>query len=426
MEFSKLILIKNECYLRGTKHTVKGVMYHSTGSNNPNLSRYLPDDGVTGYNKYGNHWNQFRPSGRQVCVHAFIGKDKNGVVRLYQTLPFDIQCWGSGRGSKGSANEMGYVQFEICEDALTDKAYLLECLRLANEFTAYLAKTYGFEVNSTNVIDHIEGNRMGIASGHSDISHWLKRFGMTMNDVRADVKKLLEVKPELPNTAPKVMFRVIIDGEQIMALSALETAIEEVNKRTPKGKIGLVQRNTDNVVMFTFNNKEEVKPILYRVIIDGSQIMALSGFADARAMVIEKTPVGKKGIVQRNTDGVDLYEFYNKPKETWELHIFGDEVEALQTSVNRYFGYKKLDVDGYYGDDTKNGVPNNIKHGIEGHSIVGEIQKRLIKLGFYKGKVDNSFGDMTRKAVMAFQKSRGFKTQDGIVGVNTFSELYKR
>ena len=58
--------------------TPKGIMVHSTGANNPTLRRYVgPDDGLLGANQYGNHWNTYRPGGRQVCVHGFIGKLKD-------------------------------------------------------------------------------------------------------------------------------------------------------------------------------------------------------------------------------------------------------------------------------------------------------------------------------------------------------------
>ena len=79
MNLKKLILTNNECYKVGKKISVKGIMVHSTGANNPWLKRYVgPDDGLLGTNKNGNHWNTYRPGGRQVCVHAFIGKLNDG------------------------------------------------------------------------------------------------------------------------------------------------------------------------------------------------------------------------------------------------------------------------------------------------------------------------------------------------------------
>jgi len=42
----------------------------------------------------------------------------------------------------------------------------------------------------------------------------------------------------------------------------------------------------------------------------------------------------------------------------------------------------------------------------------------LSKLGFYKGKIDNIFGKMTRLAIKRYQKAYGLKP-DGILGTKT-------
>lgn len=113
-------------------------MLHSTGVNNPNLNRYV-DIG----NKYSsNHWNKFKPSNKQVCVHGFIGKLEDGNIATIQTLPFDIVGWHSGKGSKGNANFMGYLGFEICEDDLKNKEYFDKVYQEAIELFAYLCKEY--------------------------------------------------------------------------------------------------------------------------------------------------------------------------------------------------------------------------------------------------------------------------------------------
>lgn len=81
MNLQKLIFTGNACYKAGRTITVKGIMVHSTGANNPNLCRYVgPDDGLLGKNQYGNHWNQDTPDQRQVCVHGFIGKLNQGYL----------------------------------------------------------------------------------------------------------------------------------------------------------------------------------------------------------------------------------------------------------------------------------------------------------------------------------------------------------
>ena len=87
----KILFTKSDCYKSAKKMTPKGIVVHSTGANNPNLKRYVqPDDGIIGKNDYSNDLNR---SGQDVCVHAFIGKDKNGKVKCYQTLPFNYCCW---------------------------------------------------------------------------------------------------------------------------------------------------------------------------------------------------------------------------------------------------------------------------------------------------------------------------------------------
>ena len=108
MNLHKLILTKNECYIRGVPITPVGVMVHSTGANNPNLKRYIqPDDGLLGTNNGGNHFNQPRPGGRKVCVHAFIGKLADGSIATYQTLPWAMRGWHSGTGSQGQRQQHG-------------------------------------------------------------------------------------------------------------------------------------------------------------------------------------------------------------------------------------------------------------------------------------------------------------------------------
>lgn len=180
-----ILLKNNDCYKRAQKMTPKGIIVHSTGANNPNLSRYIgPDDGVIGKNLYNNHWNR---GGMDVCVHGFLGKDKNGVVRFYQTLPFNYCCWGCGSGSKGSYNyNPAYIQFEICEDGLTNRTYFDAVYNKAVEVCAYLCKTYN--ISPDNVVGHKEAHAKGYASNHADPDHWFTKFGKSMNDFRNSVR----------------------------------------------------------------------------------------------------------------------------------------------------------------------------------------------------------------------------------------------
>ena len=189
MNLQKLIFTENACYKAGKKITPKGIIVHSTGANNPNLKRYVgPDDGKLGVNQYGNHWNTYQPGGRNVCVHAFIGKLADGSVATYQTLPWDHRGWHCG----GTGNDT-HIGFEICEDGLTDPVYFGKVYQEAVELCAYLCKQY--KLTEADVICHSEGYKKGIASNHSDVMHWFPKHGKSMDTFRADVKALLN-KPE--------------------------------------------------------------------------------------------------------------------------------------------------------------------------------------------------------------------------------------
>ena len=194
MEIKKCLLVNNSCYKKASKMVPKGIVVHSTGANNPYLKRYVqPDDGILGKNQYNNDWNR---SGVNACVNAFIGKDKNEVVRCYQTLPFDYMPWGCASGKKGSYNYT-HIQFEICEDALKDEKYFNDAFGVAIDFCAYLCKEYNISVD--NIVSHHESYLKGYGSNHADCDHWLKKFNKNMDWFRNEVKAKLEkkgVKPE--------------------------------------------------------------------------------------------------------------------------------------------------------------------------------------------------------------------------------------
>lgn len=193
---------ENACYKKNTKMTgnkPKGIVVHSTGANNPNLKRYVQpsksdEDYQTilddlGVNKNGNSWN--RDMDRKVCVHAFIGKNAKGVIETYQTLPFDVCCWGVASGSKGSynTNPNARVQFEICEDNLTNEEYFNAVMKEAQEFCAYLCKKYDLTVDQ--ISSHKESHLAGYGNNHEDPHNWLSKFGKDMDWFRDEVRKLL-------------------------------------------------------------------------------------------------------------------------------------------------------------------------------------------------------------------------------------------
>lgn len=183
------LFYNSDCYKSGTVQKPAGVQVHSTGAPNSYLKRYVqPDDGRLGKNTNNNSHN--RPGG-SVCASAYIGKLQDGTVAVYQALPFDMRCWLSGSGKSGNANRLGYLGFEICEDNLTDRAYFMDAVMDKSVLlTAYWCNAYRIDPDAA-VRDHHELHGMGLASNHADITKWLGRFGLSMDDYRAAVKAAL-------------------------------------------------------------------------------------------------------------------------------------------------------------------------------------------------------------------------------------------
>ena len=208
------MLTEGACY-RGTVRgmTVRGVLWHSTGANNPELRRYVQpaDDAenreemlkLLGVNKYGNDYNHGSKD-RQMGVNAWIGKMADGTVSAVQTLPWGWKPWGCGAGSRGSLND-GWIQFEICEDGLQDPAYAREVYWEACELTAFLCSMFHLDPQGTVtykgtqvpvIIDHRGSHVLGFGNNHGDVQHWFPvLLGKTMADIRNDVAALMELEP---------------------------------------------------------------------------------------------------------------------------------------------------------------------------------------------------------------------------------------
>ena len=168
-----------------------GIIIHSTGVDNPNLRRYVNAPNICGNNPYRNYFDR---ADSDVCPHAVIGLDKSGEVRAAKLLPWNICCWGCGSGSKGSYNySPAYIQIEVCEDALNDRAYFEETFGLAADLCKRLMKNYP-SIKPENIISHHEAHLRGYASNHADCDHWLRKFGLNMDWFRAQVSGEKQVK----------------------------------------------------------------------------------------------------------------------------------------------------------------------------------------------------------------------------------------
>lgn len=207
---------QSTCYQQTNKNmTVKGVLWHSTGANNPWIKRYVqPDDNASdrtqmlallGKNAYNNDWNHIY---HEAGLNCWIGKLADGTVTTVQTMPWNYKPWGCGSGSKGSCNT-NFIQFEICEDGLTDKTYFDAVYKEACEITAYLCQLYNIDPKGTvnvngvtvpTILCHHDSYKLGLGSNHGDIDHWFPKHGKSMATARDDVAALLKGAGVTPST----------------------------------------------------------------------------------------------------------------------------------------------------------------------------------------------------------------------------------
>lgn len=216
-EFLNCIMTHSTCYQGSRTITPAGFVIHSTGANNPNLQRYVqPYSGDNGYdylinylgkNYSGNDWNHTYV---EAGVFGWIGKAADGSIGFVQTLPFSSENWGVGTGWTGYGlnyfGGKGYLQVEICEDGLNDYNYFLKTYNEACEVVAALCVKYGWNPLGYNniwgynipvITSHYEAYQYGFGTGHVDPDgHWWCKWGVTVDDFRNDIKKLIDNRNE--------------------------------------------------------------------------------------------------------------------------------------------------------------------------------------------------------------------------------------
>lgn len=234
MTFYTKYATNNDCYKAAKPMSPVGILVHSTGARNKSLKRYVNYPEVCGVNVNKNYWD--KPN--TICVHAFLGEDKNGKVATVQILPYNYACWGCGNGKKGSYNynPTGHIQFEICEGENTDKDYFNRIYIEAIEYCVDLCKRYKW--TSKNITSHKEANILGYASAHTDPFDYFAKFGKTMDMFRAEVQKRLtstattsnvkdsvitEVKDNFTITSSKFIYKAV--GTPQIRNSASTTAV---------------------------------------------------------------------------------------------------------------------------------------------------------------------------------------------------------
>lgn len=349
-------------WYKGAKRgsTPVGVLWHCTGANNPTLKRYVqPDDNdpnrdalikLIGKNRYGNDWNHID---HEAGLNCWIGKLEDGSVATVQTGEWTIHPWGCGGGNKGSCNgyvnQGGYttwvnqhwVQFEICEDGLTDKTYFNAVYKEACEITAYICKLYSINpegtykfngINVPTILCHQDSYRLGLGGNHSDVYNWFNKHGKTMDDVRHDVAAILAAdQPDQPVKSYEVVtninrYKTVADAKaQANSAGKYELGTYYIYNKYPNGKEGMFNISKDATgnsagswINPSENKKAEpAKPEMYRVRITWKdvkgQIGAYTILENAKKKADENADKGYK--VFNNAGQVVYTPTVSKPSE---------------------------------------------------------------------------------------------------------------
>lgn len=166
------MLTRNRSYTQMKPLQPSGIVVHSTGVNQRQISAYTA---------------QFNTQTASASVHGFLGLD-GGILTYVQTLPYNYQCWGCGSGAKGSYNS-SHIQFEICEDT-TSADWTRQTYNAALDVCEELCRAYN--IPPERVVCHSEAHALGYGSNHGDVMHWWPKYGLSMNGFRRELKERLE------------------------------------------------------------------------------------------------------------------------------------------------------------------------------------------------------------------------------------------
>ncbi len=172
---------KNKCYQAATPLYPRGIMLHSIGCPQPNAS------------VMAQNFNQYRPNGQSVCVHAFVQRD--GTV--YQTLPWTVQAWHCGGSANSTHIGVGMTEPSAGMTRSEAAEQIAGTYRTVVELFAELCKQYELDPAQDGVIiGHAEGHRRGVASNHADPELLWRTYdmGYTMDGFRRDVAEAMAAK----------------------------------------------------------------------------------------------------------------------------------------------------------------------------------------------------------------------------------------
>lgn len=385
------IMTNSTCYKQSKRLTsIKGVLWHDTGSNNPYIKRYVqPSDNdpnkdkllsLLGKNTGGNDWNHiYRTAG----VNFFVGKLADGSVSTVQALPLDWKPWGCGSGAKGTCND-GWIQFEICADDYTDRAYFEKVYKEACELTAWICTHYGLDPRGTVtknsayvpvVLCHQDSYKLGFGSNHNDVLGWFKKMGKTMTDVRNDVYALMHpVVSTPPVTAPTPVPTIYKTGVYQITASSLNVRSGAGSDYTKLG--GLTNGTTVQVTAITntkwgkidYNGKVGYISLDYAKRIGDlpapSPVVTTTPTTTASALIKRGQEEAKKFTGKTVVDGKNFAIDGSRGPQTRTMAAM-----VLQTGLNKAFN-AGLAVDGSFGPKSKTALAGKaIKKGDKNYLV---------------------------------------------------------
>lgn len=172
-----------------------------------------------------------------------------------------------------------------------------------------------------------------------------------------------------------------------------------------------------------FNGRvKEIQKILEDLGFDPGSV---DGRMGARTRLAIKEFQKKEGLTINGKIDSKTWFALNDKKEKIIKHILNPKIEPdpfLDTQ-------EVINSNNVQSESEKTNQRSEIQDNIMGYRLkskdrIRQTQMALKRAGFYKGKIDGKLGPQTKKAIKAFQKSKGL-VQDGIIGMRTWEEIVK-
>ena len=320
MKLIKAIVTESDCYKTGAKIKVKGLMLHSVGCNQPSAEVFVKT------------WNQ---PNKNVCCHGLIDGNDGSV---YQTLPWDHRAWHCG----SSGNDT-HISVEMCEpatikytggsswadlDPTATKATVMRTYKAAVELFAYLCEMLSLNPLGDGVIvSHCEGYKRGIASNHGDPEHIWKKYGLTMDGFRKEVKAAMNanIKTETAEKAENgTIYRV-----QLGAYKVLDNATKQLEKVKNKGFDAILVKVGDlyKVQVGAYSKKENATAQLDKLKKAGFEAILTTKGGETVSVKKSLDVIAKEVIAGKWGNGAERRK---------KLEAAGYNYEEVQKWINAY------------------------------------------------------------------------------------------